>query len=121
MIQMENNDDSKLKDLHKLLLEQVDQKKFGLRNGYIYSHVILKLLFELFVREDKIGIKSSKANLDEIEVEYLTRLIRKIDGNFEHRNYGSNKSIYSIWEIDVMKYSHKEIADILKAIDKKLF
>ena len=62
---MDESENKELKDLHKSLSENVDPKKFGFRNTYIYSHIILKVLFELFVDKEKIGIKPNRANLDD--------------------------------------------------------
>lgn len=116
---MEELENIELKDLQILLSKKVHPKKFGYRKTYIYSHIILKLQFELFVTRENIGIKTSRANLEKFEIVYLTKLIRKIDINFKHRIYG-DKKFYSIWELDVYNFSDVEIGNLLNMIDQKL-
>lgn len=109
--------EEKLKELQLYLCKEINPKRFGLCDGYIYSHIITKIQFELFIRTESIGLKYPIPNIDHLKTQNLSGLIANLNLEFKLRTYNTTvKNKYSIWELDTTNMSNSDIKDLIQFI-----
>jgi hypothetical protein len=110
--------EEKLKELQLYLSKGINPERFGLRDGYIYSSIITKIRFELFVRVESIGLKYPKPNIDSLKSQNLSSLISELNPEFRLRTYNTTtKNKYFIWELDTSNISYSDIKDLINSIE----
>lgn len=83
----------------------------------IYTGLLVSISFAIFITEESVGVKSLKGNLEDDMIAAISTILKsKKIGEFKHRIYGSNKTQYSIWEIDIDGVPKEEIPEILKKL-----
>lgn len=83
----------------------------------IYTGILISISFAIFIREERVGVKSLKGNLEDDMIAAISTILKyKNIGEFKHRTYGSNKTQWSIWELNIDGLPEEEIPEILNTL-----
>lgn len=109
------NNKKELEELVTLLTKDLNYTVAS-SGGYIFSGILIPIRFELFISDDKIGLKYPKSNLSSEKIDAITSLLKSNNvGEFYHRTYGA-KNIWSVWDLSVTGMSHDEISKMIQKL-----
>ncbi|WP_100613616.1 hypothetical protein [Confluentibacter citreus] len=84
---------------------------------YIYSRIAIPMQFELFITEESIGLKYPIGNLLPNKIIAINTLLQaNTNRQFVHRTYGSNSTVWSVWDLKLENTSHEAIIEIVEEL-----